>query len=62
MHSKKDLRKQGKATLNKEAVATRFLINKLKLMVVSWKEKASHKVANAKKYLARILTIANEKA
>lgn len=56
-----DLRKSDISALNKELKSAELACSKLKILVSIWKEKAVHKLSIAKKYIARIKTILNEK-
>lgn len=57
MHLIKDLRKMTMAALIKELTKAKFVKNKTFLTVVSWKEKANHKVWQSRRFVARIKTV-----
>lgn len=48
------------SALLKELVKAKFVVNKTLLSVVSWKEKANHKVGRSKRFVARIKTVIRE--
>lgn len=56
-----ELRKKELPALRKELRHCELELTKIKILVSIWKEKAIHKLHSARKYVARILTIINEK-
>lgn len=60
MHSLIDLRKMDMVTLRWELEKAKYELNKIRLSVTSWKEKANHKVRRAKLLVAQINTLMND--
>lgn len=56
-----ELRKKDLSALNKDLRVAEFALWKIKILVSTWKEKAIHKLHEAKKHIAQLKTVLNEK-